>query len=139
MSLETEIKKLTQAIEAFTKVFEEANKPVIINEVQQTHSTEVKKDEPVEIVETKEEPKEKVEEKVEEEPKKELKKESKKESEDVPAITLQKVKELTKEKMSAGVDRKKLKDIIVSIKPDASLPDLNDEELEKAYNLMKDL
>jgi len=157
MSLETEIKKLTQALETFTNVFQEANKSVvvetstlpdnlphakyedtvvasnvvvskeIVNNGQEAEETANKmlSTKPVET---------KVEE-VKEKPKKTVKKEVSSEEK----ITLQTVKDLTKEKMAVGVERKKLKDIIISIKPDASLPDLNEEELSKAYELMKDL
>ena len=154
MSLENEIKKLRESIESFTTVFVQSTKPIIHGVDVAEPVCEYRKPiqggpyedvvvadnvvvsmEVAEVAEVAEE--EVIEEKAEAVEEKKAKKAPV--EADTDKITLKDVKDLTKDKMAAGVDRKKLKEIVISIKEDASLDDLNEAELEQAYNQMKEV
>ncbi len=116
MSIENEIKKLRESIEGLTNAITESKKEKV--QIRVSEPTPVK-------VETKLE--------------KEIK-DAEEEGKENSKITSDMVKQLGKEKMSAGVDRSKIKSIITSLAgPYSSIADLDESNIEECYNKISEL
>ena len=142
MSIENEIKKLRESIEGLTNAIIESKKPVITEnridpEVQEI-SIGYKPAEKIAPVEEQSKTIKKVEIK---NPPKPLEYEVDNEKNEAKVkITNDMVKQLGKEKMTAGVDRSKIKAIITSLAgPDASIADLDESNIEECYNKISEL
>jgi hypothetical protein len=165
MSIENEIKKLRESIDWLTNAIIESKKPIItenrIDTEVQKISIGYKPVEKVTPIEEQSKTIKKVEIKVEstnnlsekdkkerkfpkveiQNPPKPLEYEIDNEKNEVKVkVTYDMVKQLGKEKMSAGVDRSKIKSIITSLAgADASIADLDEFNIEECYNKISEL